>query len=724
MNIDFIEAKKEIEKIFKDSHFDRKIVFWYDEGKNFYESVKNHKFNNVETIIYENNPFKIKYYIEVENKETNILIYLPISKPIDTENWLLDILLYSEEYYADTVALTMRRLDLTNSDLRNVVGRHIKFFNSEVRVSSLKKLITLSNETREKDFILGMMAVLVKAKFNKIEYILTELVFDDEEEFKYNELVKYGFEEELWNYISEFSNYSGIQNIKELIKRFLMTSVYRSSNLENLPPFQQSFVIEDGVNSGAADAEIFITSIKYDQRYAKLQEKYQKELRLEELVRLKGIEDFSSCDVFEIFDFHIIKTIIESINSGSIDYSFFENIIDFRINSIWYEGYQNQYSVLKNSIKFKRLTQNGIKQLSTAEEYINYYEETLYKVDMLYRHIVTDYKNIKEPSQELAELINNIDIIYENVYLANLGEQFFNVFNKKEKWEFSNAPMSRDFYNEIQAVNYKKMFVIISDALRYEIGVELLNEIEAEPRLGGTVNIKPMISPLPSETRFGMASLLPNRNIIYESGNLFVDDMPTNGTKNREKILKNKNETFAAITYEDINNFTREELRKYMQDKTLVYIYHNTIDKMGENNESKVFEASKEAIEELLLLVKKLYNNLQISNYIITADHGFIYKRKKVEESQKYSNIYALKSKETSKRYLLTDEIVEIPYTKEFESYGINVVVPSSYDIFKTPGGSTQYIHGGASLQEIIIPLIKVSELRSKKHQVNHHRLE
>ena len=88
MNIDFIEAKKEIEKIFKDSHFDRKIVFWYDEGKNFYESVKNHKFNNVETIIYENNPFKIKYYIEVENKETNILIYLPISKPIDTENWL------------------------------------------------------------------------------------------------------------------------------------------------------------------------------------------------------------------------------------------------------------------------------------------------------------------------------------------------------------------------------------------------------------------------------------------------------------------------------------------------------------------------------------------------------------------------------------------------------------------------------------------------------------
>ena len=51
MSVDFLEAKKELEKIFEIAHSSRKIVFWYDEGKNFFESVKSYKFDNVETII-------------------------------------------------------------------------------------------------------------------------------------------------------------------------------------------------------------------------------------------------------------------------------------------------------------------------------------------------------------------------------------------------------------------------------------------------------------------------------------------------------------------------------------------------------------------------------------------------------------------------------------------------------------------------------------------------
>ena len=35
--------------------------------------------------------------------------------------------MYSEEYYADTVALTMRRLGISNTDLRKVIENHVKF---------------------------------------------------------------------------------------------------------------------------------------------------------------------------------------------------------------------------------------------------------------------------------------------------------------------------------------------------------------------------------------------------------------------------------------------------------------------------------------------------------------------------------------------------------------------------------------------------------------------
>ncbi len=714
MNIDFVEAKKELEEIFKNTHSSRKIVFWYDESENFLEAVKANKFDNVKTIIYNDNPFKIKHYIEVENTTSNILLYLPIAKPDYKENWLLDILLYSEEYYADTVALTMRRLNLTNPDLRRVVGNHAKFFDNQQRVASLRRIINLNDETREKDFIKGMMAALVKSKFNHIEYILTELVFDDEDQSKYKELVKYGFEGALWNYISQHANYSGIEDIKELTKRFLITSVFRSSKIDDLPPFQKHFLIEDGVDSGSVDAEIFITKIKHDTRYRSLQEKYEKELRIEELLKIKGIDDFSSCDVFEVFDVNIINTIIESLNSGSIDYDFFENTIADRINSNWYKKYAVKYRLLLNIINFKRLLQKPLKKYNEAEEYINYYKEDLHEIDSLYRHIVTDFRKIIEPTEDIEKLMESIDMLYENVYLSEVGNNFSNTLNKKDKWDFLNAPMSHEFYREIQKTSFKKMFVVISDALRYEIGVELLNEIKSDPILGGNVSIDAMISPLPSETRFGMASLLPHKEIKYKDCNVFVDDMPTNGTKNRDKVLKHRNPSFEATTYEEINSFTQAEVRKYMSDKTLVYIYHNTIDRMGENNESKVFDVVSEAINEIVLLIRRLYNNLQISNFIVTSDHGFIYKRKKVDESQKYSDILALKSKETSKRFLLTDQIVDVPHTKEFDSYDIKVVVPRSYDFFKTRGGGTQYIHGGASLQEIMVPLIKITELRSK----------
>lgn len=714
MSVDFLEAKKELEKIFEIAHSSRKIVFWYDEGKNFFDSVISHKFDNVETIIYENNPFKIKYYIEVERSDTNILLYLPIAKPSDTENWLLDILLYSDEYYADTVALTMRRLNLTNTDLRGVVDRHSKFFDNQSRIASLRNIINLSDNTREKDFITGMMASLVKTKFNTIEDILTELIFDDDKQTKYKELTKFGFEDELWNLISESFNYTGIQDINELSKRFLMTSVFRSAKLEDLPPYQKHFVIEGNADSGAVDAENFIRRIKHDTRYRALQEKYAKELKIEDLVKFKGIEDFSDSDIFEIFDLNIIKSITESLSTGSIDFDFYENIIDDRINSKWYKYYGNEYRILTNIINFKKLMQKSIKKYAIAEEYVNNYAEELYEIDTLYRHILSDYKKIDDLSNEFEQLINEIELTYEKEFLSVLGNHFSSALNKKDKWEFLNAPMSKDFYNEIQKIGFKKMFVIISDALRYEIGVELLNEIKTDPVLGGNATIKPMISALPSETRFGMASLLPNKKIEYNEGTLFVDNLPTTGTKNRDKILKSKNESFAAITYEEITDFGRDELRKYMSDKSLVYIYHNVIDRMGENNESKVFDAASEAIDEIMKLVKKLYNGVQTSNFIITADHGFIYKRRKVDDAQKYSDILALKSKETSKRFLLTDEIVDIPYTKEFDSYGIKVVVPESYDFFKTQGGGTQYIHGGASLQEIVIPLIRISELRSK----------
>ena len=105
----------------------------------------------------------------------------------------------------------------------------------------------------------------------------------------------------------------------------------------------------------------------------------------------------------------------------------------------------------------------------------------------------------------------------------------------------------------------------------------------------------------------------------------------------------------------------------------------------------------------------------------MTADHGFMYRRNEIEESQKYSNVMSLHAIEASKRFVLTDDnSMEIPYTVEFPLPEVSdgqykIITPYGYDLFKTQGSGLQYVHGGASLQETIVPVIHIGELSAAK---------
>lgn len=78
----------------------------------------------------------------------------------------------------------------------------------------------------------------------------------------------------------------------------------------------------------------------------------------------------------------------------------------------------------------------------------------------------------------------------------------------------------------------------------------------------------------------------------------------------------------------------------------------------------------------------------------------------------------SLNSIECARRYILTDDSsLNIPYATDFVLSNVSdgqfrLITPYGYDIFKTPGG-LQYVHGGSSLQEIIIPIVHISELRA-----------
>ena len=713
-NIDYQLAKKEIEsKFMEDSH--RVIIFWYDETKNFINEVKNDFFENAKTIIYDNNDFAIKHLLEVEDTESNYLIYFPCEKPHDKENWLLDILLYSVEYYADQVALTMRKLGLTNPYLRSIVNNYSKFFRSEARINDLRKQVTINDNVVQNDMMNGMVAVLVKAKSIKTEAILTELIFDVESGDKYKDIANFGLEEYLWNQINAYANYSGEQSIFSLVKQYMMTALTKTSKIENYSSFYKQFII-DSSNQASNDALLLVDNLKNDPRYYDLQDYISHVLRIEELIQTRGIDDLGNCDVFEVFDTFIINSILNSLSGGSLDYDFFENIVkNNRINSYWYFKHQNKYELILEIIAFKKSIDTKIYDNQSSEDYLKLYKDKLYEIDLHYRHLLYLLTQIDGYEQSIEQLKIKINHQYE-MYLDKIGSYFSKSLEKKKEWSFLGETPLNQFYNELQRVSFKKMFVIISDALRYEVAAELYENILMDNRLKGKAELASMIAPVPSITKVGMASLLPNKDLQY-GGDILVDGLSSNTTEGRNKILSNRNATYAAIRYDNISSMNRAEIREFMKDKSLVYIYHNTIDTAGEHQESRVFGASSEAIKEIQTLIVKLYQTLQISNFIVTADHGYLYRDLKVDDSLKYNDVSKLKPLELSRRYAIVNDDTSVPYTLKFklDYMGKNnqsVIMPYSYDYFKSPGG-IQYVHGGASLQEIVVPLLKISELRS-----------
>lgn len=711
------EAKLQLIKMFNKPSDFRHIIFWYDETQTFIEEIKNDSFDNAKIVVYENNPFSIKTLLEIEDTKSNYLIYFPCKRPADVENWLLDTLLYSEEYYADVVALTMRNLGLETSKLREVIQRHLSFFENKQRVADLQKRLPINDGVSPEDMELSMMASLVRADYSKIEQILLEIIFDVDSGKKYNELEKYNFKNDFWTMVSEQYFYSGEESVDTLIRSFLITSVSQNKNIKIEGPIWSKLLIKESNES----VLYFVNAIlKKDKRYDELQEKYSEKLRIPELIKSRGIDSLETSDEFKTFDRFIIDIITKSLVNGSYDFDFYLKVIDdYRLTTIWYAEFENQYEFLRNAILLKKSADIDIESGQVPSEYITRYCDEYYIVDTHYRHAINAYSKINEPDDNQMALVEDLDNTYENRFLSKLGGTFSKSLKTIEPiYDFGSIELSKNFFRKRLNRLAKKQFIIISDALRYEVGAELVKQMNQVDKFYGLAKIDYQITTLPSITPFGMSALLPNDSISYENKKVLVDGKSSDGTDNRDKILKSKSPNYAAIQYSEIIKKNRDELRRYMDDKNVVYIYHDTIDNAGEHD-LDVFEACNTAIKEIIDLIKKLYNTLQISNYMITSDHGFIYRNKKIDASNKYNSFAGLGLDDYSQRYAIINNSLELNDSNVFDMNYLGgctqkVFTPYSYDLYRKAGGGIQYIHGGSSLQELVTPVITLSEMRSR----------
>lgn len=242
-----------------------------------------------------------------------------------------------------------------------------------------------------------------------------------------------------------------------------------------------------------------------------------------------------------------------------------ESIVDEREHKVFFSVAAH---TIKALLEARRMLEDIDQMMSgliinSVEEGFQLYCNDLYSIDLHYRHYFREAKEA-ESSGLLANITELVQRTYTNGFLMQLANKWQPLVDDMDKWKIDNVIDQRRFYDYHVSpfvVKNNKLFVIISDALRYETMVEMEQRIAQVNRMVTTM--KPaMVSTLPSYTQLGMAALLPNRELSYEkpADEVFADGSSTKGTENRNKVLNKKVLKSLAIRAEDFWKYRRLRL--------------------------------------------------------------------------------------------------------------------------------------------------------------------
>lgn len=687
----------------------RKLIFWYDANAEFAEDIDTLPLENVKVLHLErDNQFQTKVFLEREDTTTNYLVYAPFPKPDIRDNHLADTIRYSKEFFADRASLLALDLGL-DERLKPVLQHYIKFFAEKKRTQAFYAL-EVENYTHS-SLEIAMMSVLCKCKTLAFEEVVRCILTDDGfEDNKYlAEFAQFDLLEPFWRHCETVFGYT---DAKPTLEKLVITTfvTYLSKTIDADIP--QAWIPFVSIKSGNVLAFIdnLMNSYIYGEKFDEISEKvYESIAAGKELTKLPT-DALLNASVFSGIDDLIIKWMVERLESEDTEAKLngrtIPEVCALRRKLHFGQKYRNEYFVMENAHYI--IKNSCYSPVSGLSNIMKRYMDLDYKMDRRYRYFYLYLDRIEDTSayEKVRELVENI---YTNGYLNHIIPNWCQAYTDAQGK--TSLPKQTDFYNKYVRTVKERVVVIISDALRYDVGMTLFEKLQENEKCKATFST--MHGVLPSVTRFGMAALLPHMRLEYlEDSTVKVDGMPCADLKQREAILQKYDGSSCCVQYDDLKGLKVAELREIFAGKSVVYVYHNQIDARGDrlNTENEVFAACEEAVEEIFSLIRRLTTSANTSRFIVTADHGFIYKRDKLTESDKISGMSG-----AGKRYLVTGQqhnfagVSSVPFNTVTENDDTRMLYfPSGSDIFKTPGAGLNYAHGGCSPQEMLIPVIDV----------------
>ena len=455
-----------------------------------------------------------------------------------------------------------------------------------------------------------------------------------------------------------------------------------------------------------------------------LADRAAEELGIGEQASHLDLADLAPRFTFKEVDQQIISRLARGVEDRTLVDADVQSMVRRRsAGQTWSSQFQHHYKAISAASTALASIDALDLDLATPAEGVRRYTEQWYAIDQAYRLFMWNIGRMESVGM-LDSLRDTVEALYMTHYVKPLGDTWQRQIDTLDQWHISGVAGQTGFFTERVQKPYldkgQKIVVVISDGLRYEVGEELSRRIREKDRF--TADLTHMLSTFPSYTQLGMAALLPHETLSFTDGNkafVQIDSGPSDGTKNRTAILSRFDGS--AIQATDFMKLNLSDAREFIKANRVAYIYHNQIDKAGDSasTETTVFRETESAINELVLLVQRLMN-ANVSNVLITSDHGFLYQERPLEESEYLSvKPHGDELLFINHRFVLgrdlkrTDSFTTFTSKQLAMSGDVEAQVPKSIHRIRIPGSGVRYVHGGTALQEIVVPVIAVNKKRT-----------
>ncbi len=714
---------------------DGNIVFFFDDEASYQEELREIEAGGIEVIHVAHNFFDLKIRIEMEKIEKPLFLYHNYPKP-EGEAWkkypLLDLYTANSELRLDEISEFIAKYDLLDSPKDKALLK--KYWELLKDKNTQKKIASVLSQSAFKESNIERALISLALGFKKPEstnkcigkWLHTTENADAFEQLNAN-LKQQHLESPFLQWIKVFApkdvyllDFDTAKTLASRLKyNVLMQNTakpvkedtYVKLKAKHLAEAQLLVHLHSELNSDKKGVE----KLKY------IFDELASEVRENKLMEWYGIND-----VFGFYSEEMeqqllaslyaeVLTFPDKVKTACSSYSSVENVTDSFTKQV--EMLNHLANVLIQLKAIKSYT------LNTIDSYVVQYTTKYAAIDKDYRHAILAYEEVDDKLFALEDTAKNVVSEVSKKY-----DRFINLLNVEwmkmlEEKEFDLHQVTTDkqyefFAKHIAPMEFKTA-VIISDAFRYELATELSDSLLENVK--NNIELTPALASIPSYTNLGMSNLLPHTNMAVEEGPndlIFSIDGIKTVSNQRETILRKTVPESGVVAYTDLRKMNKTDKRELFKANKLVYIYHDWIDAIGDKKgtEHQTFAATSKAIDEIAWTINNLTGELGISYVVVTSDHGFLYNRTEIEDTSREDMPQNAKVIKDNSRFLIAEGIKEptdgyvlkLANTTELET-NLKVALPRATNRFRKKGNiGLQFVHGGGSLQEIVIPILKI----------------